>query len=227
MSLIWHECEKLEQYIVDTISNTATEFCEPHMDEFNRGGWKNRVWRSDSIRRAHLDVVDARESKRMWMMHFCIMPQLHNGGPIYGLDIVAGQRKVTGFFLDASMSSCANTIEEHYHKSVEDAEWKKQRELPEWAQAIFSDHMVAAGNIQDIGELQNLVNLATNTLQFYVENIHITNHTITEQTGKTIQNTYAYHQKRNPHTPKVMKSLGLDDASVAKFCGDCLFPVLT
>ena len=42
------------------------------------------------------DVVDARESKGLWMMHVCIFPNLDNNGPIYGFDVIAGKNKMTG-----------------------------------------------------------------------------------------------------------------------------------
>lgn len=48
------------------------------MDRFNQPGWVNRVWTSDAYRRAHVDVVDARETKGLWMMHCCIFPHIHN-----------------------------------------------------------------------------------------------------------------------------------------------------
>ena len=40
------------------------------------------------------------------------------------------------------------------------------------------------------------------------------------------QSYYCYNQQQNPHTPNVMKSLGLDEADVEKFCTDMLFPKL-
>jgi hypothetical protein len=38
------------------------------------------------------------------------------------------------------------------------------------------------------------------------------------------QNHYCENQQKNPHTPNVMKSLGLAEADVEKFCTDMLFP---
>jgi len=38
------------------------------------------------------------------------------------------------------------------------------------------------------------------------------------------QNYYCHNQQQNPHTPRTMKSLGLDEADVDKFCTDMLFP---
>ena len=38
------------------------------------------------------------------------------------------------------------------------------------------------------------------------------------------QNYYCHNQQQNPHTPRVMKSLGLNEADVELFCTDALFP---
>ena len=38
------------------------------------------------------------------------------------------------------------------------------------------------------------------------------------------QNYYCEHQQQNPHTPRVMMSLGLPEETVKTFCTDNLFP---
>jgi hypothetical protein len=38
------------------------------------------------------------------------------------------------------------------------------------------------------------------------------------------QNYYAQNQKQNPHTPRVMVSLGLSEDDVQHFIQECLFP---
>ena len=42
--------------------------------------------------------------------------------------------------------------------------------------------------------------------------------------GKEAQNRYAHFQKQNPHTPRTMTSLGLDEEDVRVFVQECLFP---
>jgi hypothetical protein len=44
------------------------------------------------------------------------------------------------------------------------------------------------------------------------------------ESTKDQQNYYAQNQKQNPHTPKVMASLGLDEQDIAVFVQECLFP---
>jgi hypothetical protein len=41
---------------------------------------------------------------------------------------------------------------------------------------------------------------------------------------KAAQNRYAHYQKQNPHTPRTMTSLGLDEEDVRVFVQECLFP---
>ena len=38
------------------------------------------------------------------------------------------------------------------------------------------------------------------------------------------QDYYCHNQQQNPHTPRVMKSLGLAEADVDEFCTNALFP---
>ena len=69
------------------------EIQEEGMAQFNQSdnGWINRVWQTEDCRRCHIDVVDARESKGLWMMHVCIS-QFRQQWFIYGFD-VAGKKQ--------------------------------------------------------------------------------------------------------------------------------------
>jgi phycocyanobilin:ferredoxin oxidoreductase len=195
------------------------------MDRFNQPGWINRVWSSPLYRRAHVDVVDARDSKGLWMMHCCIFPHVHNPAPIYGFDVVAGKNKITGCFHDYSPAG------DHFHPMIEwfstevaKLEWRKPRALPDWAQRIFTEHMVAAGNVSDETELAQITQMAQTTLAHYLGTVGETNNTVLDTTS--FQNYYCDNQKQNPHTPRVMASLGLNEADVHAFIQDCLFPDL-
>jgi phycocyanobilin:ferredoxin oxidoreductase len=204
-------------------SETGIEVNEPGMDRFNQPGWINRVWSSDNYRRAHIDVVDARDSKGLWMMHCCVFPHTHNPAPIFGFDVVAGKNKITGCFIDYSPTGDKNhSMIEYFGEEVSRYEWNKKRTLPEWAQRIFSEHMVAAGNVSDEHELSQIASLASILVNHYVDTVGETNHKTADTTFE--QNYYAQNQKQNPHTPKVMVSLGLSEEDVKVFVQDCLFP---
>ena len=223
MSQVWNTLLEVQRLLEDKFSLTGTEIQEPGMDRFNQPGWVNRVWTSDAYRRAHVDVVDARESRKLWMMHCCIFPHTHNPAPIFGFDVIAGPNKITGCFVD--FSPTADKDHPMYHwfaNEVEPLQWKRQRELPDWAQRIFSPSMVAAGFVKEQHELDQILKLAENTVNYYVANVGATNHS-SENTAEQ-QNYYAANQKQNPHTPRVMTSLGLDEEDVRVFIQDCLFP---
>lgn len=228
MSIIWNQLIKCKDEIIQTFDQWADEIHEPGMDQFNQpnSGWVNRVWANENIRRAHIDVVDARETKGLWMMHVCVFPELTNGGPIYGFDVIAGKNKITGAFHDFSPSSggADHPMIQGYMDSVEEFVPKKQRELPQWAKNIFTGKMLAAGNVNTEDEAAAIINIALNNLRAYFDEIGEFQGTATVADTVTAHNWYCDNQRQNPHTPSVMKSLGLNEDDVDKFCTDMLFP---
>ena len=225
MSTIWNKLIECQNDIIDIFDKNATEYEEPGLDHFNNSTWINRVWHNDSVRRAHIDVVDVRDSKGLWMMHCTVMPQLNNDAPIYGFDVIAGKYKMTGAFLDFSASATLDhPMMEGYAESVAEFIPSKKRELPEWAQNIFSDSMLAAGNVKTEEEACAIVDLALDNLRAYFEEVPQYNGFGDRSLVTAAQNYYAHNQQQNPHTPRTMKSLGLPEEDVDLFCRDMLFP---
>jgi len=223
MSQVWETLISVQHLLEKKFSETGTETFEAGMDRFNQPGWINRVWTSDSYRRAHIDVVDARETKGLWMMHCCVFPHIHNPAPIFGFDVVAGKNKITGCFIDYSPAGDVfHPMIKYFAEEVSRYDWNKPRKLPEWAERIFSKSMIAAGNVSDESELRQIASLAHILVNHYTECVGETNNTHINTT--IAQNYYAQNQKQNPHTPKVMASLGLDEEDVRVFIQDCLFP---
>ena len=225
--MIWERLIKLEKEIIEVLDKHLVEYNEPGMERFNRPGWTNRTWSSMSVRRAHVDVVDARETKGLWMAHVCLFPMLENGGPIYGFDIIAGKKKVTGAFHDFSpLLQKEHPLTKWF---IEENKWfkpSKERELPEWAKAIFSGGMIAAGNVQEERELNQICTLAVSNLNAYIDKIGQFNTDSKREDVIRAQNYYCENQQKNPHTPRVMQSLGLPDEDIKLFCADNLFPII-
>ena len=223
MSKVWDTLIGIEQYFESQFYATGSIINEPGMDRFNQPGWVNKVWASSIYRRAHIDVVDARESKGLWMMHCCIFPHLHNPAPIFGFDVIAGKNKITGCFYDYSPSADReNPMLDWFADEAAKLEWRKERVLPDWAQRIFSPSMIAAGNVQDETELEQIFDVAKKGINFYLDVVGDYNRAAADV--KQAQNYYCENQKCNPHTPKVMASLGLAEEDVQIFIQDCLFP---
>jgi phycocyanobilin:ferredoxin oxidoreductase len=223
VSKVWDTLIGIQHLLEEKFNATGTEIFEPGMDRFNQPGWVNRVWTSDLYRRAHVDVVDARETKGLWMMHCCIFPHTHNSAPIFGFDVIAGKNKITGCFVDYSPTgNPTHDMIQYFGEEVSRYDWIKKRELPDWAKRIFSPYMVAAGNVQNESELDQISSLANSVVNHYLETVGETNNTVENTTDA--QNYYAINQKQNPHTPKVMSSLGLNEDDVTVFIQECLFP---
>ena len=230
VSTIWNKLIDCKDDIITIFEENATEIQEDGLDYFNRpdSGWINRVWANDNVRRAHIDVVDARDTKGLWMMHVCIFPTLDNPAPIYGFDVIAGKKKMTGAFHDFSPSSDPDhPMIQGYYESVENFIPEKPRELPEWARNIFTGKMLAAGNVKTEEEATEIIKIALSNLHAYFQEVGETKGEGAPDLVAACQNYYCENQQQNPHTPRTMKSLGLPEADVDRFCTDMLFPKLT
>jgi phycocyanobilin:ferredoxin oxidoreductase len=225
-SKVWDILIEIEKYFEQRFYATGSIIHEPGMDRFNQPGWVNKVWTSSRYRRAHIDVVDARSTKGLWMMHCCIFPHLHNPAPIFGFDVIAGKNKITGCFYDYSPGGDPeHPMLEQFADEAQRLEWNKTRKLPDWAERIFSGSMIAAGNVSNEAELAQIFDVARNGVDHYLEYVSETNNTAIST--KQAQNYYCENQKQNPHTPKVMVSLGLSEEDVKVFIHECLFPEIT
>lgn len=227
MSIIWNRLIECQNEIISIFDEYANEIEEPGLSAFNQpdNGWINRVWANNDVRRAHIDVVDARNSKGLWMMHVCVFPTLDNPAPIYGFDVIAGKNKMTGAFHDFSPSAdLDHPLISNYYASVEDFVPKKQRELPEWAKNIFTEKMLAAGNVNSEEEAVEIIGIAVTNLREYMAEVGLSKGEGDPVVVQACQDYYCHNQQQNPHTPAVMKSLGLPEEDVDVFCRDMLFP---
>jgi len=225
--MLWDILIKNTQNMISMLNRTCEEYEEPGMERFNNEeyGWVNRTWKNKDIRRAHVDVVDVRDTKKLWMCHVCIFPNTTNGGPIYGFDVIAGMKKVTGAFHDFSpLLKKEHPMTNWFVDDVKHFKPSKERELPDWAKAIFSPGMIAAGNITEEDELKQICDISQGTLNHYLRHIGDYNGDSDENEVIKAQNYYCEHQQQNPHTPRVMKSLGLPEEDINLFCSDNLFP---
>jgi phycocyanobilin:ferredoxin oxidoreductase len=220
MSSVWNTLIDIQQEFERQFNATGQEIAEPGLERFN---WYNKVWSSDLYRRAHIDVVDARDTKGLWMMHCCVFPHTHNPAPIFGFDVVAGKNKITGCFHDFSPAGDPeHPMLDWFADAAQQLEWNKVRKLPDWAERIFTPSMISAGNVSDMEEIKQIYHMATDNLKDYLENVSETNGTAVN-TGPA-QDYYCENQRQNPHTPKVMTALGLNEEDVRVFIQECLFP---
>jgi Ferredoxin-dependent bilin reductase len=199
---------------------TTGNLVESTIDE--RLGLTDLVFSSIRYRRAHISIVDARESKKTWMLHVTVFPHFNDPSPIYGFDIVAGPNKVSGAFHDFSISGDkTSSMWLWFNAKTHGLEWNKKRELPEWAKQIFSPAMVAIGAVGE-EELVEFVKLGLETLDFYLSSVGFDQQDVADY--HMAQDRYCRYQKENPHTPRVLVNLGFTEQEARSFIGQKLFP---
>ena len=217
MTAVFDKAIACANSIIDSFKNTG-QLVDVSTDPAY--GISDRVFTSDRYRRAHVSIVDARESKKLWLLHVTVFPHVNDSSPIYGFDIVAGPSKVSGAFHDFSAVGRADhPMMSWFADETKDLEWNKKRELPEWAKAIFSDNMVAIGAVGS-EELDEFVALGLKSLDYYLEHVGCTD----TADYSELQNRYCYYQKQNPHTPRVLVNLGFTEQQAQDFVQHTLFP---
>ena len=222
MSLLFDKMIACSEAIINKFQQTGTIVEEPAAKKFP---WANHVYTSDKYRRAHIDVVDARDTKKLWMMHCCVFPHVNDPSPIYGFDVICGPNKISGAFHDFSNAgNPEHFMMEWFDNKVQEMDWKKERNLPDWAKQIFSPAMVAIGAVNTDEEVEQVIQLGLDNLDYYLENVGTTQYK--DRNYSMSQDRYCHYQKQNPHTPRVMASLGLDEAMVKDFIQEVLFPEL-
>ena len=109
-----------------------------------------------------------------------------------------------------------------FSNEVQYYEWKKERDLPDWARSIFSPAMLAASNVQLGVELDNLCELAVRSLDYYLKNVGNTQQDASDY--HMVQNRYCHYQKQNPHVIRSMVSMGVPEETIVRFVEEMLFP---
>jgi len=220
MSIVWDKIESLAKHLEEQFNQTGEPLEGGIGSDYE---WHNQLWTSPAYRRAHLEIVDHRESHKLYIVHCTIFPHLNDPSPIWGFDAVCGPNKITGAFHDFSHAGDPTSFMYLWFKAkVNGVEWNKPRELPDWAKAIFSPAMVAAGNLQEELEIDQLCDIAKTTLEFYLKNVGIDQQDVAD--FHMAQNRYCHYQKQNPHVVRSMVSMGIDEAKMKRFVNEVLFP---
>jgi hypothetical protein len=216
LSEIWDKVVPLSERI-ETLFN-KNFIRENTTEEFE--GWKDMFWSSDVIRKCHLKIIDHRETRKMWLMHINIFPNTDINLPILGFDIVAGPKKVTGAFFDYSVSY-KHPYSDYLEIVTKNLVWNKPRELPEWAQKIFSENMIAAGNIQG-EELDQLCNVTYELVSHYITDIE--KNAFPSRFDLTDwHNFYCVNQKLNPHLHRSILAMGISEEDKDRYVNEVLF----
>jgi hypothetical protein len=231
MSEIYNNAIKCSEKILYKFHQTGMvvkeEECLKLRGKYPMLNWTSGIFSSNSYRRAHIDIIDAMDTHKLWIMHTVILPHLNDPSPILGFDVICGPTRISGAFHDFSNGGDPNhPMMQWFSEKVENLQWKKERRLPEWAEKIFSPSMVAAGAISSEEEANQFLNLGVENISYYLKNVGKT-----EQEGFACypaaieaQRNYTVNQRLNPHTPRTMTMLGMSEEDARVFMDSVLFP---
>lgn len=222
MSLIFEKISPLADKISSKIAAEGVVYKEAGLTDFD---WYNKVYTSFSkFRRAHVEVLDRREKNNIWIMHTTIFPHIDDDAPIFGFDIVCTGNKVSGVFHDFSVTVNPNhKLIKMFAERVSNLKWKKERELPEWGKAIFSENMIAAGGSTNEEELQQIIDVCVSNLDLYLKHVGMST-LLTFEDSIKMQNRYCQYQKMNPYPVKMLTAYGYTKEQAENFVNNHLFP---
>lgn len=219
MSKVW---DKISALAAD-IESRFKQFGTLVPDAADGYDWYNRIYTSDRFRRAHVEIVDRRQDHKILVLHCTIFPHYNDPSPIWGFDAVCGASKITGAFHDLSSGGMPDHFMIQWFAERSQAlTWNKKRPLPDWAQEIFSPHIVAAGNVSEDAELEALSDLALTTLDYYMQHVGTTAQDKIDY--YPVQLRYNQNNKLNPHVRRSMISMGVAESVIDQFIDQVLYP---
>jgi len=218
-SNVWNQVLSIAEKVENKIQQYGSAL-PPVDSEYN---WYNSLYTGDLYRKAHVEMVDKRDSHKILILHCTIFPHYDNPGPIWGFDAVCGANKITGAFHDLSSGGDPNnTIIQWFSRRSAELSWNKRRELPTWASDIFSPYIIAAGNVSDQQELAALENLVLESLDYYLS--HLPESREPGSDYWSVQSRYNKNNKLNPHVVKSMVSMGVPESTMKRFIDEVLYP---
>lgn len=217
MMTCFDQCLDVEQQLFSKLFSIASN--AKHYETNSNLEIRDFSFYSDKFSRAHLSVVDARDSKNLFLLHCTIMPNQNDPSPIFGFDIISGPKKVSGAFHDLSPIGMS-PLSVRFATETSELSWNKRRPLPDWARPIFSEHIVAIGAVGS-EELSRFIQVGLDTLNYYLKHIGVK----TDKSYKHLHDLYCSQQRLNEATLRTLVALGMSDTEAKQFVYDNLFPL--
>lgn len=221
---IWNRLNEYSESIKKRFDKHFLRFDNPkYTDDMRFPGWKDTFWSSEQVSKAHLKIIEPQDGKGLWLMHVNVFPRPSFELPILGFDIVAGPKKITGSFMDYSpLHGFHHPYHDYMKTRVCDLEWNKQRQLPQWAQEIFSENMIAVSNINTEEELEQFIYVTSDLVDHYLNNL-VLNAFNSGRDTKSILNKYCKNQKLNPHLHRSILAMGISEEDKDRYINEILF----
>jgi len=203
---------------ISYLDDLAREFCEIIATQPNTSlvptkdyGWENHRWSSPTFRLAHVEIFN---QDRFMVIHCCVFPHVSDPSPIFGFDVISGESKVTGLFMDLSP-----TVRQP--EPFCDFPELASRQRPEWGD-IFSEHFLACRPTAE--QLVRIGDRAKQLLTDYLPSLGQLRH-VSEPIAAA-QDHYCLQQRRNEHTRRALINL-IGQELTDEFMTTVLFPTVS
>lgn len=173
-------------------------------------GWENHRFRGPKFRLAHVEIFN---QDRFCVVHCCVFPHITDPSPIYGFDVIAGENKITGVFMDLS------PVIKGTEAPFLEIDMGKIRERPEWGD-IFSPFWLACRPTQ-----AEMVTIGDEAVRVLVHYLALLGGVGRQEDIVAGQNRYCTNQRKNEHTRKALTRL-LGPEGADEFMNDILFPTI-
>lgn len=225
----------IESPLFDRLRNLSDEICNVFDSKMERyenpkhtsdlPGWTDYFWSNDVIRKAHLKTIEPVGKNKMWLMHINVFPEFDIDLPIFGLDIVANPNKVSGCFCDYSpLHEREHVFLDKFKMETDKLTWTRAREMPPWAQEIFSENIVGAGSIRNGEETDQLCSMAMNLASFYCMEMNNPQYSKLDCLNtKDAQNKYCRNQKMNKMLHSSILAMGISERRKNQYVENVLF----
>lgn len=194
-----------------------------HIHRFE--GWEDYFWQSYVIRKCHLKTIEpSKNTTNLWLMHINIFPHTDIDLPILGLDIVSSPTKISGCFFDFSPTTPGrHPYMDMFESVTKNLSWKKERQLPDWAKEIFSEHIIGAGSVREGPETEQLKEVTLKLISYYLQNMNNPMFEKENLDTRKAQNKYCRNQKTNVQLHKSILAMGISEEEKNQYVEEVLF----
>lgn len=212
--------------VFDELKQYASKYSELTTVKSKAGNstWINLKFDTDNIRYGHLEYFKA-DNDKVEVVHSTCYPQLNTPLPIFGFDIIALNKKVTGIFCDVTPAPHDHPILRSMLSTYHNAHKGKIRALPEWA-GFFSPQFLAVSP-----EENNWFNISEQCENLFEKYLLYADR-ITDKLSKKDsllhkdgQNNYSLQQQKNTKTMKALSAY-IGEEAAKTFVEKVLFPIL-
>jgi len=185
--------------------------------------WINLKFETDKVRYGHLEYFKA-DNDKVEVVHSTCYPQFDISLPIFGFDIIALNKKVTGIFCDITPAPHDHADLRSVISSYYNAHKNLIRTLPEWAN-VFSQQFLAITPSEGSWDL--ISEQCENLFEKYLTYASRSKERLDKKSAtihKEGQNNYSKQQQKNTKTMKALSAYIGEDAAKT-FVEKILFPI--